>query len=215
MIMTYTRTSTIPLGTTTQLSSISGDDSAMIVAPTIQIRWQSKDQVVMNWLKSQSLSSMAAPSNSTTTPKAAPKHHGPSGGKIAGIVIGALIGLGIMIGALVFFLMMQRRKSSGAEQGETIEHAGKADKEITGKLDLICFLLSNVFPEKSSSFQNMSRIFHLPTRGPSGYRSSRLERRLLTPHYRVNNSIFYERRCPSLALSRIYRCSNTTIGARL
>jgi hypothetical protein len=159
MITTYPKTSTIPLGTTTQLSVISGGDAAMIVAPTIQIRWQPKDQVVMNWLKSQSLSSIATPSNSTTTPTAAPKHHGLSGGNIAGIVIGALIGLGLMIGALVLFLMVQRRKNSGAEQGETVEHAGKADKEITGKLDLICFLLSNVFPENSSSFQNMSRIF--------------------------------------------------------
>jgi len=48
-----------------------------------------------------------------------------------------LVGLGLVIGALVLFLKVERRKNSGAEQGEAMEHAGKADKEMTGKSDLI------------------------------------------------------------------------------
>jgi hypothetical protein len=105
--LTYPETSTIPLGQVSQLTIISGGNAAMIVAPTIQVRWQSNDQVVMDWLKSQSVPGMAPLLNRTAAPTPVPQHHSLSAGKIAGLVNGAVIGLGLIVKALALFEMLR------------------------------------------------------------------------------------------------------------
>jgi hypothetical protein len=95
-----TSTSSSPVETDSTLTVISGV-YGRIQAPMIPIAWQSTDSVVLNWLQSL---------NTTKPTSTPPVHHSRlSGGDIAGIVIGAIAGLGLFIGAMLLWLKRRRR----------------------------------------------------------------------------------------------------------
>jgi hypothetical protein len=96
-----------------------------VVAPYIAVRWQTTDQFVLDWLKSQSL---PPKNNSAPTP-------GISGGAIGGIVVGVVALLGLFISGM--YLCLRRRKRRA--QTTPLE-----SENVAGKLnDLPLFVLAN------------------------------------------------------------------------
>jgi hypothetical protein len=107
-------TSTTDLSTTTGHQIVSGQEEAIVIGPSIAIRWASTDDAVLSWIRGQITSGAGSP-NSTETPTDTPKGNdsdGLSGGAIAGVVIGAIAALALVIAALLLFL--RRRKQRAA-----------------------------------------------------------------------------------------------------
>jgi hypothetical protein len=109
-ITTAPTTSYSSLATSTMLTIISGALAAQIIAPEVYIRWKSTDQIVMDWLTQQTISGNGNPHNSTA-PSSPPTHTGLSAGAIAGIAIGAVVALGLLIGGLVFLLKKRKTRA--------------------------------------------------------------------------------------------------------
>jgi hypothetical protein len=92
-IVSSPTTSYTDLATSSHLYSIvTGEYGATVVAPYIVVRWQTTDQFVLDWLKSQSL---PFKNNSALTPSPSPplaplSKSGISDGAIGGIVVGAV-----------------------------------------------------------------------------------------------------------------------------
>jgi hypothetical protein len=121
-ISTLTDSSYLTTGTSSGLTIISGYNG-YLQAPVVLIAWQSTDSVVLDWLKTQNISKVHPPANGTAGPTLPPKPRpGISGGAIAGIVVGAIAGLGFIIGALLLYLR-RRRKPEPEHPATMIEHA--------------------------------------------------------------------------------------------
>lgn len=129
VITTIAITSYTYVGTSSQLFSIvTGGDEALVVAPSIQIRFQSTDEFAVSWFNDQTISGYSQPRNTTTAPlPRAPQKSGISGGAIAGIAIGGLVILGLVIGGLVFCLRRRRRIT----QSELPAHENMAGDRMT------------------------------------------------------------------------------------
>jgi hypothetical protein len=82
---------------------------AQVDARNIEIKWQSTDQVVLDWLTSQKSNSTAPASPSTHS-------HNLSSGAIAGIILGALLFLSLIV--LGVWLFLRRRKTLATESDE-------------------------------------------------------------------------------------------------
>ena len=96
----------------------------------IIIQWESTDQIVLNWLSSQTMS------NSTGIPKSVPPpalstHHGISSGAIAGIALGAVAGLALLI--LGVWLFLRRRKRSQPNNQQDFPEHVHADPIVPEK----------------------------------------------------------------------------------
>jgi hypothetical protein len=134
-IVTVTTDTYTTTGTSTGLIAVSGY-YAILQAPAVAIGWQSTDAVVLDWLKTQNLTDVPAPNNSTTPPSPRPTHKpGISGGAIAGIAIGALVSLGLVIGGLFFCLRRRRSKAKPVEEPHpamtVMEHAVGKWREVS------------------------------------------------------------------------------------
>jgi hypothetical protein len=114
-------TSTTQWSTTTGHQIVSGQEEAIVVGPSVPIRWASTDQAVLDWIAAQRGSTnITGPGANSTSPPDLSKdgdNDSLSGGAIAGIVIGALAALALIIAALLLCLRRRKQRAAATAYG--------------------------------------------------------------------------------------------------
>lgn len=97
-----------PVQTSSGHTIASGNGAAIILAPSIAIRWVSDDREVVSWYSAQLSSNSSTPASAKPTPPAPPPKL--SAGAIAGIAIGAVAVIALVIGALLLCLRKRKQR---------------------------------------------------------------------------------------------------------